>query len=138
MIQNGSKVKVHYTGKLTDGTIFDTSEGKEPLEFTVGISQVIPGFENGIVGKNVGDKVTVNISPNEGYGEIREDLVQQVPNAQLPGLVEVGQALQAQSDSGIPINVIVKEIFEDYVIIDANHPFAGKDLIFDIEIIEVA
>jgi peptidylprolyl isomerase len=138
MIQNGSKVKVHYTGKLTDGEIFDTSEGKEPLEFIVGTGQIIAGFENAIIGKNIGDKITTNILSKDGYGDIREDLIQKVPNAQLPGPVSVGQALQAQSDNGIPINVTVKEVFDDYAIIDANHPFAGKELIFDIEIVDIA
>ena len=137
MIQNGSTVNVHYTGRLTDGEVFDTSEGKEPLSFTVGTGQIIPGFENAIIGKNVGDKVTVNIPPAEAYGEIREDLYVKVLNDQLPGPVEVGQTLQAQGDQGDPINVMVKEVNEDHVIIDGNHPFAGKELIFDIEVVEV-
>jgi FKBP-type peptidyl-prolyl cis-trans isomerase 2 len=137
MIQNGSTVNVHYTGKLTDGEVFDTSEGKEPLSFTVGTGQIIPGFENAIIGKNVGDKVTVNIPPAEAYGEIREDLYVKVLNEQLPGPVEVGQSLQAQAENGMPINVMVKEVNEDHAVIDGNHPFAGKELIFDIEVVSV-
>jgi FKBP-type peptidyl-prolyl cis-trans isomerase 2 len=137
MIQNGSTVNVHYTGKLTDGEVFDTSEGKEPLSFTVGTGQIIPGFENAIIGKNVGDKVTVNIPPAEAYGEIREDLYVKVLNDQLPGPVEVGQSLQAQAENGMPINVMVKEVNEDHAVIDGNHPFAGKELIFDIEVVSV-
>ena len=137
MIQNGSTVDVHYTGRLTDGEVFDSSEGKAPLSFTVGTGQIIPGFENAIIGKVVGDKVTVNIPPAEAYGEIREDLYVKVPNTQLPGPVEVGQSLQAQGDQGDPINVMVKEVNEDHVIIDGNHPFAGKELVFDIEVVSV-
>lgn len=137
MIQNGSTVNVHYTGKLTDGSIFDSSEGREPLSFTVGTGQIIPGFESAIIGKNVGDKVTVNIPPAEAYGEIREDLLVKVPNTQLPGPVEVGMSLQAQSEGGMPINVIVKEVNEDHAVIDGNHPFAGKELIFDIEVVSI-
>ena len=137
MIQNGSTVNVNYTGKLTNGEVFDTSEGKEALSFTVGTGQIIPGFENAIIGKNVGDKVTVNISPAEAYGEIREDLYVKVTNEQLPGPVEVGQSLQAQGENGTPINVLVKEINEDHVIIDGNHPLAGKELIFDIEVVSI-
>lgn len=137
MIQNGSIVNVHYTGKLTDGEIFDSSEGKDTLSFTVGSGQIIPGFENALIGKQIGDKVTTNIKPKDAYGEIREDLYVRVPNDQLPGPVQVGQVLQAQSDSGAPINVLIKEVNEDHVIIDGNHPFAGKELIFEIEVINV-
>lgn len=137
MIQNGSTVNVHYTGRLTDGEVFDTSEGKEPLSFTVGTGQIIPGFENAIIGKIAGDKVTVNIPAAEAYGEIREDLVVKVPNSQLPGAVEVGMSLQAQAENGMPVNVTVKEVNEDHAVIDGNHPFAGKELVFDIEVVSV-
>lgn len=137
MIQNGSTVNVHYTGRLTDGEVFDTSEGKDPLSFTVGTGQIIPGFENAIIGKVAGDKVTVNIPAAEAYGEVREDLVVKVPNSQLPGAVEVGMSLQAQAENGMPVNVTVKEVNEDHAVIDGNHPFAGKELIFDIEVVSV-
>jgi peptidylprolyl isomerase len=137
MIQNGSTVDVHYTGRLTDGEVFDSSEGKEPLSFTVGTGQIIPGFENAIIGKTTGDKVTVNIPATEAYGEIREDLIVKVPNSQLPGAVEVGMSLQAQAENGMPVNVTVKEVNEDHAVIDGNHPFAGKELIFDIEVVSV-
>ncbi len=137
MIQNGNTVNVHYTGRLTNGEVFDSSEGKEPLSFTVGSGQIIPGFENAIIGKNVGDKVTVNIPPAQAYGEIREDLLIKVPNTQLPGPVEVGMSLQAQSDNGANVNVTVVEVNEDHAVIDGNHPFAGKELIFDIEVVNV-
>jgi len=137
MIQNGNTVNVHYTGKLTNGEVFDSSEGKAPLSFVVGSGQIIPGFENAIIGKNTGDKVTVSIPASEAYGEIREDLMVKVPNTQLPGPVEVGMSLQAQSENGMPVNVIVKEVHEDHAVIDGNHPFAGKELIFDIEVVSV-
>ncbi len=137
MIQNGSTVNVHYTGKLTTGEVFDSSEGKDPLAFIIGSGQIIPGFENAIMGKEVGDKVTINIQPLDAYGEVREDLLARVPNSQLPGPVEVGQSLQAQSENGEQINVLVKEVHTDYVVLDGNHPFAGKELIFDIEVMDV-
>ena len=137
MIQNGSKVNVHYTGKLTNGEVFDSSEGKAPISFVVGSGQIIPGFENAIIGKSTGDKVTVSIPPAEAYGEFREDLLVKVPNTQLPGPVEVGMSLQAQAENGMPVNVLVKEVNEDHAIIDGNHPFAGKELIFDIEVVSV-
>ena len=137
MIQNGNTVDVHYTGKHTTGEVFDSSVGKAPLQFVIGSGQIIPGFENAVIGKNVGDKVTVNIPASEAYGELREDLIVKVPNDQLPGPVEVGMSLQAQAENGMPINVIVKEVNEDHAVIDGNHPFAGKELVFDIEVVSV-
>ena len=97
MIQNGSTVAVHYTGKLTNGEQFDSSVGREPLSFQVGAQQVIPGFENGIMGKTTGDKVTITIPADQAYGQIREDLFMSVPKEQLPGDVQVGQQLQAMN-----------------------------------------
>jgi FKBP-type peptidyl-prolyl cis-trans isomerase 2 len=137
MVETGKVVAVHYTGKLTDGEMFDTSEGRDPLKFQVGSGQIIPGFEKAIMGKNIGEKVTINISADEAYGQIREDLIVSVPKTQMPGDVEVGQPLQAQGDNGQTINVIVKEVNEDNVMIDGNHPLAGKDLVFDIEVVEI-
>ncbi len=137
MIQNGNTVDVHYTGKHTTGEVFDSSVGKAPLQFVIGSGQIIPGFENAVIGKNVGDKVTVNIPASEAYGELREDLIVKVPNEQLPGPVEVGMSLQAQAENGMPINVIVKEVNEDHAVIDGNHPLAGKKLFFDLEVVEV-
>lgn len=137
MIEKGNIVAVNYTGKLPNGEVFDTSEGREPLKFQVGSGQIIPGFENAIIGKTTGDTVTVNITAEEAYGEIREDLIVKVPLDQMPGEVEVGQSLQAQADNGQSVNVIIKEVNEDHVIIDGNHPLAGEELIFDIEILEI-
>jgi len=137
MIENGNVVDVHYVGKLTDGNVFDSSEEREPLKFEVGSGQIIPGFENAVMGKTVGDKVTVTINPEMGYGDVREDLFVQLPIDKMPGDVEVGQMLQAMSDDGRATQVRVHEVNEDHVIIDGNHPLAGKDLIFDIEIVSV-
>lgn len=137
MIENGKVVAVHYTGRLTDGQTFDSSEGRDPLTFQVGSGQIIPGFENAILGKNVGDKVTININPEQAYGQVREDLIVKVNKEQMPGEVEVGQTLQAQADNGQAVNVVVTEVNEDHVVVDGNHPLAGKELVFDIEVVEV-
>jgi peptidylprolyl isomerase len=137
MIENGNVVDVHYVGKLTDGNVFDSSEGREPLKFEVGSGQIIPGFESAVMGKAVGDKVTVTINPEMAYGEVREDLFVQLPLDKMPGDVEVGQMLQAMSDDGRATQVRVHEVNTDNVIIDGNHPLAGQDLIFDIEIVSV-
>lgn len=137
MIEQGSIVSVHYTGKFTDGNVFDTSEGRGPLRFRVGSGQLIPGFEMAIIGKEVGDKVTTNIAPEEGYGLVREDLIVNVPLDKMPGQVEVGQSLEAQGDNGQSAQVFVKEVNEDHVVIDANHPLAGKELIFEIEVLTI-
>jgi peptidylprolyl isomerase len=137
MIENGKVVSVHYVGKFPDGEVFDSSEGREPLQFQVGSGQLIPGFESAIIGKVVGDKVTTNITPEEGYGLVREDLIVSVPLDKMPGDVEVGQALEAQGDNGQSAQVFVKEVNEDNVVIDGNHPLAGKDLVFEIEVVEI-
>jgi FKBP-type peptidyl-prolyl cis-trans isomerase 2 len=137
MIEKGSKVKVHYTGKLEDNNIFDTSVDGEPLEFVVGEGRLIPGFENGVMGLSQGDKKTIELGVDEAYGPVREELFNQVPIENLPEGVEVGQILQAQTEQG-PINVVVTEINETMAKVDANHPLAGKKLIFELEVLEVA
>jgi peptidylprolyl isomerase len=137
MIENGSKVKVHYTGKLEDNNVFDSSVEREPLEFTVGQGQLIPGFEQGVMGLTTGDKKTIEIEPEQAYGPVREDLINEVPKENLPEGVEVGHMLQAQTEQG-PVNVKVVELNETTGKVDANHPLAGKKLIFDLEVVEVA
>jgi FKBP-type peptidyl-prolyl cis-trans isomerase 2 len=137
MIQMGNVVSVHYTGKLTDGEMFDSSEGRDPLTFQMGSGQIIPGFETALVGKNVGDKVTINIQPDDAYGQVREDLIVKVDKSQMPGDVYEGMSLQAQAEDGQAINVTVKEVYSDHVMIDGNHPLAGKELVFDIEVVSV-
>lgn len=137
MIIKGSTVDVHYTGKLTTGEVFDSSEGREPLKFQVGSGQIIPGFEEAVLGKQPGDKVTINIQPENAYGSVREDLFVKVPMDKMPGEVKVGQSLQAVGDDNRPVQVIVKQVNEDHVLIDGNHPLAGKELVFDIEVVSV-
>jgi len=137
MITQGSTVEVHYTGKFVDGEVFDSSEGKDPLQFQVGSGQIIPGFESAIMGKNIGEKVSITVPADQAYGQIREDLVVEVPADKMPGPVEVGQLLQADGGDGQVVQVIVKEVKDDVVIIDGNHPLAGQDLVFDIEVVSI-
>ena len=137
-IELNSTVTVHYTGKLEDGTIFDSSltEGREPLSTTLGQGSLIQGFEKALIDMIEGEKKTVNIPSSEAYGEINPTLVAEVPKDRVPEGVEEGAMLQTMTQQG-PMNVLVKEIKEDVVVIDANHPLAGKDLIFDLEVISV-
>ena len=139
-VKEGDTVKVHYTGTLTDGTVFDTSEEREPLEFTLGQGQLIPGFEKAVVGMNVGDSTEVEIPSDDAYGESREDLVISVPKDQLPDDVEpqVGMQLQVNQQDGQPIPVRITDVGEENLTLDANHPLAGQDLKFEIELVEVA
>ncbi len=137
MVTQGSTVEVHYTGKFVDGEVFDSSEGKDPLQFEVGSGQIIPGFENAIMGKQIGEKVTVQVPADQAYGQIREDLYVEVPMDKMPGAVEVGQLLQADSGDGQVVQVIVKEVKEDTIVIDGNHPLAGQDLVFEIEVVSI-
>jgi FKBP-type peptidyl-prolyl cis-trans isomerase 2 len=137
MIIKGSTVDVHYTGKLTTGEVFDSSEGREPLKFQIGSGQIIPGFEEAVLGKQPGDKVTINIQPENAYGPVREDLFVKVPLDKMPGEVQVGQSLQAVGNDNRPVQVVVKEVNEDHILIDGNHPLAGKELVFDIEVVDV-
>lgn len=139
--KKGDKVKVHYHGRLTDGTTFDSSEGRTPLEFEVGSGQVIPGFDDGVTGLAVGEKRTVEIPADQAYGQVSEQHIFDFPKSQFPAEmlseITVGMPLQMQSDTGQAVPVVVKEIKDDTITLDANHPLAGKDLIFDIELIEI-
>jgi FKBP-type peptidyl-prolyl cis-trans isomerase SlpA len=138
MINEKSSVKVNYTGKLEDGTIFDSSlnEGREPLSVTLGQGALIPGFENGLIGMSVGDKKTIEIAPEEAYGPINEESVLKIEKTKVPENVEVGMLLQTFGPGGVSV-VKVLEINEEDVLIDANHPLAGKKLIFDLELVSV-
>ena len=138
MIKTGSTVKVHYTGKLENNEVFDTSNGKQPIEFQVGSSQVIPGFENAVMGLSVGDKTEVTIDPDQGYGPVREDLIITLPKTQIPADAQPGAQLQGMGQDGQPFNVVVKEVNEENAVVDANHPLAGKNLLFEIEVIEIS
>jgi FKBP-type peptidyl-prolyl cis-trans isomerase 2 len=132
----GKKVKLHYVGKLEDGSVFDQSLGREPLEFVVCSGQVIPGFDEGVKGMEIGEKKTIFINMLDGYGEYREDLTMEVPKTNIPNNPYVGMQLQTEVGN-TPIPVHVKEIRDTTVIIDANHPLSGKNLIFDLEIIGI-
>jgi peptidylprolyl isomerase len=138
MIKQGNTVKVHYTGKLEDNSVFDSSDGREPIEFQVGSQQVIEGFESAVIGLNKGDKTTVTIASEKAYGEVRSELIQQIPRTQVPNDVQIGAQLQGMDGSGQPFTVTVTEVNEDSVTIDANHPLAGKNLTFDIEVVDFA
>ena len=138
-IKNGDTVSVHYTGTLTSGEVFDSSLERKPLKFTLGKGQLIPGFERAIMGLSVGEKVRVNIPSNEAYGEYNSEMVLQVPNNQLPPELDaqVGMQLQLNQPDGQVIPVQITQVKVEMVTIDANHPLAGEDLNFDIEIIEI-
>ncbi len=138
-IKNGSAVKVHYKGQLKDGTLFDSSEQKGPLEFTMGQGQLIPGFEKAVVGLSVGDTTVANIPAAEAYGEPNPQMIMQVQKSQLPADIkpEVGLELMLNQPNG-PIPVAITDITDEIVTIDANHPLAGRDLIFNIEVVEIA
>lgn len=137
-IQNGDTVKVHYTGRLEDGTVFDSSmvEGRDPLVATLGQGQLISGFESGLIDMSVGDKKEVHIDPKDAYGEYIPNMEQEVPLENMPGEVSAGMQLQAETEMG-PIILTVKEVRENTVVVDANHPLAGKKLIFDLEVVEI-
>jgi FKBP-type peptidyl-prolyl cis-trans isomerase SlpA len=137
-IKNGDNVSVHYTGKLEDGSVFDTSlaEGREPLTVTLGQGQLIPGFENGLIDMTIGEMKTIEIEPENAYGDINPQLMSEVALSQVPEGVKAGDMLQGQNQFG-PVNVVVTEIKESTVVLDMNHPLAGKKLIFDLEVVSV-
>ncbi len=133
------KVKVHYTGKLTSGEVFDSSLEREPIEFVLGAGQMIPGFDQGVLGMALNEKKTLNIPAEEAYGESNPALIQTLDRAQLPADLkpEVGQTLVAGSPEGQEMHVQVTDVTEKTITIDANHPLAGKELVFDIELMEI-
>lgn len=137
--KNGDTVKIHYTGSLEDGTVFDSSAGREPLEFTLGEGAVIPGFEKAAVGMDAGEKKKFTIPCDEAYGERNEELIYVVDKSELPQGIdpEPGMALQAQGPDGQPFLLNVTAVAEEKVTLDANHPLAGKDLTFEIELVAV-
>ena len=139
MAKDGSTVKVHYTGKLEDGTVFDTSVDSEPLEFTLGDGSLIPGFEDAVRGMKVGQSKEVTIPADKAYGQRRDELVMVIDRAQLPKDLapEVGQQLQMQQLDGRTAVVVVTEVSDTTITVDANHRLAGKTLIFEIEVVEI-
>lgn len=139
-VKKGDTIKVHYHGKLTDGSTFDSSEGREPLEFEVGSGMVIPGFDNGVIGLTVGEKRTIHIPVDEAYGAKREDLFMEFPKDRFPADItpEAGMVLSMSNGEGQQMPVVIAEVKEEVVILDANPPLAGQDLIFDLELVEIA
>lgn len=138
--KDGHTVKVHYTGKLDDGTVFDSSIDREPEQFTIGVGQVIPGLEQAVVGMNPGESKTVNIPSDKAYGSYRKEMTQVIARSQFPKhwKPEVGQKLQGRKVNGQTITVTVTGVFESSVTLDANHPLAGKDLTVDIQLVDVS
>jgi FKBP-type peptidyl-prolyl cis-trans isomerase 2 len=137
-VKNGDTISVHYTGKLDDGTVFDSSlvEGRDPLKATLGQGQLIPGFENALIDMEVGQKKVVKIESQNAYGSIREEMIAEVPKTNLPENLVVGQQLQAMTQQG-PVIVSVVEVKETSAVLDGNHPLAGKDLTFELELVEI-
>lgn len=138
-VQKGDKVNVHYHGKLTDGSTFDSSEGREPLSFTAGEGQVIKGFDNAVLDMKAGDKKTVNIPVADAYGHRNEDMVMEYPITEFPADMkpELGMELQMGDDSGNVFPVVIVEVGDETVVLDANHPLAGQDLVFEIELVSI-
>jgi peptidylprolyl isomerase len=134
---SGDTVKVHYRGTLQDGTVFDSSEGREPLEFEVGGGQVIPGFDAAVIGLEPGDTVTVTIPAAEAYGEHNEAGLQSFPLSAFPSPPQVGWALELASPTGERVPAMVAEVGDDSAVLDFNHPLAGQDLTFEIELVEI-
>lgn len=138
-VKANDTVRVHYTGKLTNGETFDSSVDREPLEFTLGQGQLIPGFEKGMIDMEVNEKKTLNIPCAEAYGERREEMMQEVAKAQLPPEIkpEVGMALMSQTPDGQQMRLTVAEVKDESIVVDANHPLAGQDLVFEVELLEI-
>jgi peptidylprolyl isomerase len=138
-VKDGDVVRVHYTGKLTNGKQFDSSKGREPLEFTVGAGQMIKGFDDAMPGMTVSEKKTINILPEDAYGQKDEQAIIEFPKKNIPKdmKLEVGMQLQLRNENGQPFPVTVAEIKDDVIVLDTNHSLAGKELVFDIELIEI-
>lgn len=138
-VKTSDTVRVHYTGRLEDGTVFDSSLQREPLEFTLGEGQVIPGFEEGVIGMAPGESKTIEIGAENAYGPYRDDMVLAVERGQFPENIQptVGQRLQVRQPDGQTMLVTVSDVGTSQVMLDANHPLAGKSLIFDVQLVEI-
>ena len=139
-IKQGDMVRIHYKGTLSDGSVFDSSEGRDPLEFTYGEGQVIPGLELGMEGMSVGDKRVVEVPSDQAYGPILPDARRAVPREDIPEEVplELGTQVHAHNEEGQVMTLSIFEVTETHVVLDANHPLAGKDLTFDVELISIS
>jgi len=137
--KNGDTVKVHYTGRLEDGTVFDSTDGREPITFEIGAGNLIPGFEEAVLGMNAGESKTIRLTPEQAFGLWFEENVIEVPKAHLEGElnIEVGQQMQVKRNDGATITVFVTDIKPESITLDANHPLAGKALDFDISLVEI-
>jgi peptidylprolyl isomerase len=138
MVKSGDTIKVHYKGTLNDGTLFDSSEGREPLEFEVGSGMVIKGFDDGVMGMKIGDKKTINIPAAEAYGESSPEMIFDFERAEIPAEIplEVGGTLNMHNGQQT-VPVIILEVTDSSVKLDANHPLAGQDLNFDLELVHI-
>jgi peptidylprolyl isomerase len=138
--KNGDKIRIHYTGKLEDGNVFDNSKERQPLEFIVGDGEVMPGIEKGVIGMEPGDTKTIEIPPEEAFGPKRKELVIEVPKSELPNQITptLGQRLKMHDPDGDHIELIITDINEETITLDANHPLAGHTLFFDLELVEIA
>ena len=138
-VKENDTVRVHYTGKLTSGEVFDSSREREPLEVTLGEGRLIPGFEKGLIDMEVAEKKTITIPKEEAYGEVRKDLFQELGKDQLPSEItpEVGMGLVARGQDGSERQLRITEVKDASIVVDANHPLAGQDLIFDLELVEI-
>lgn len=138
-VKESDTVKVHYTGKLDNGTIFDSSLEREPINVTLGQGSLIPGFEKGLIDMQPKEKKTITIPKEEAYGEVREDMFHSVKKEELPGDMEpqVGMGLVATSPDGVENELRIVEVHDDHIILDANHPLAGHDLTFELELVSI-
>lgn len=138
-VQANDKVRVHYTGKLATGEVFDSSREREPLEIQLGEGKLIPGFEEGLINMAVSETKTIEIPSDKAYGEANPELIQEVPNENLPEDLEpkVGMGLMSKTPEGREIQLTVREVKDNSIVVDANHPLAGKDLIFEVELLEI-
>ncbi|TDQ31376.1 peptidylprolyl isomerase [Zeaxanthinibacter enoshimensis] len=138
-VKENDTVLVHYTGKLENGQVFDSSEGRDPLEIQLGQGMLIPGFEEGLIDMEVNEKKTVTVPQDKAYGDVRKELFQEVQKSELPQEIEpeVGMGLMAQNPDGSQRQLRVAEVHDEHIVIDANHPLAGHNLVFDLEVVEI-
>lgn len=132
-------VQVHYTGKLKNGQVFDSTEGREPLKVTLGQGTLIPGFENGLIDMGINETKSITIPKDDAYGDVRQELFQSIPKTDIPETItpEVGMGLVAQGQDGSETQLRIAEVQEDHIVVDANHPLAGQDLIFELQVVEI-